>query len=81
MAKRKRLTDAADKAPATFPIVIKPHAYNESGLKTCLHCGLGSQHRLHIRPHRFEVNLDSKLKRCMCGYNEFHSLHKREVSA
>jgi len=64
-----------DVLPLQFPVVIKPHAYNESGLGSCLTCGQKSLHRLHIKFHHFEVNLNSTLSKCMCGYAKAHSIH------
>ena len=64
-----------DTPPLQFPVVIKPHVYNESGLSSCLTCGQKSGHRLHIKRHYFEVNLNSTLSKCMCGYAKSHSIH------
>lgn len=71
----RRRKAAIETPPKQFPSVINPHAYDESGLNTCLSCGQKYDHRLHIRPHRFVTNYSSKLKRCMCGYNRDHRIH------
>jgi len=64
-----------DTPPLKFPVVIKAHPYDESGLNSCLFCGQKSSNKLHIQPHYFEVNLSSTLQRCMCGKPESHSIH------
>lgn len=77
IASRRRNRRPIDKPPRQFPTVIRVHAYDPSGLGTCLVCGQEPKNRLHITPHFFEVNLNSTLHRCMCGYNESHSIHLR----
>ena len=78
---RHRNRRPIDKPPQQFPAAIKPHAYDESGLGTCLHCGKSRLDQKHIRPHHFEVNLSSTLRRCMCGYAAVHPIHQKVVAA
>lgn len=73
----RRQRSAVETPPKAFPVVIKPHAYDESGLSTCLVCGQKKDARLHIRSHFFEKNLDSKLGKCMCGKAESDPIHRK----
>lgn len=73
----RRQRSAIQTPPRKFPVVIKSHFYDESGLNSCLHCGQRNEHRLHIRPHGYQRNFDSKLAKCMCGAAESHPIHTR----
>ena len=75
---RHRKKKVLSKPPRQFPKVIKLHACDfEPGLGTCLLCGQKLDYRLHIRPHVYSPNYDSKRSRCMCGLNQDHPLHKK----
>ena len=80
MSRRKQYQlskGAIQTRPKSFPVVIKAHAYDESGLGTCLHCSQDKNFRLHIRTHFYERNMNSSLARCICGLNEEHQLHMK----
>lgn len=79
--RRLRSRPAIETPPKRFPVLIKPHVYRESGLGTCLECGGNTVSSLHIRPHYYERNMDSKLLKCMCGKNRVHSIHKKGTMA
>jgi hypothetical protein len=73
MTRKKKVIE---KPALQFPQNIKVHAYDPSGLGTCLICGRKASDKIHLRPHSFEVNLSSTLRKCMCGLSRFHSIHK-----
>ncbi len=77
LGRRRRERRPIDKPPAQFPTVIRPHVYNPSPWKTCLDCGQHVSFRLHITPHHYEINLNSKKKACMCGLKKEHSIHSK----
>ena len=80
--KKRALQDALP--PTQFPKIINPHPFDPStvvGDKTCLVCGQVYSHKLHIKPHAFNVNLSSKLQKCMCGLSALNPIHMKEYNA